>query len=574
VIVTKKKHKPDLEGAANPVADPRIAAEVRRFAAEQEAAMGPTELQAVAEARQKRMNKQRRAQERKGKRKKSSEADTEQPEMRSADPRIAEEVRRFTEAQQQRIAEDDERNPVLPSLRADVNRAARIVLDRYFTKNGLRQLAYYREAWYSYYRALWSERTPDDIDQFIYSHLLHCRVVDADGEIQPFNPTSGAVREIMYQIKGMVGIPSHYRVPCEFRDGKWVEVDARGKLVCRGVLVDMKTGRTYSNHSMFIPNGATWEHDAAAKDCPLWMTFLHQLFGDKADEIAMLQEFFGYTLAGDTWAQKGLIIVGPKRAGKGTIGHVLSNLLGKSMVATPALHAIGTRFGLENLIDKRLCLVSDARLSSRQDIFAVIETLLRIIGGDDVSVDRKNKSMRDVNLGTRIMLLSNEMPHLPDNSDAIHHRFMILQLEKSFLGHEDVHLLDKLQSELPAIANWAIEGYRRLVGKQANDFKFTEPQSSRDARDEWRVETNPLKQFVVGYCEVRPELVADPSAITEKYNIWREKNGMAASVASNHVSKELKAMLEDGFQSRWVGSKRCWKGIKLSKRGKKLKRPF
>lgn len=571
-MTAKKKRQPDLEGASHPNWTPEMLEETRRLLAEEEAAMGPTEREARAAAERKRLNKQRRAEQRKKDRKKSDEAANEQPTMAAADPVVAEAVRRFTEGQQQRIAEDEERNPVLPSLRADVNRAAEILLDRYFTKNGLRQLAYYRETWYSYYRELWGERTPDDINQFFYERLLNCRQVDAEGEIQPFNPTRHAVSEIMYQIQGMVGIPSHYRVPCERRDGKWVEVDARGKMVCRGVLVDMKTGRTYSNHSMFIPNGADWRYDAAAKDCPLWMNFLHQLLGDKADEIAMLQEFFGYVLAGDTWAQKGLIVVGPPRGGKGVLGHVLENLLGKSMVASPALHAIGTRFGLENLIDKRLCLVSDARLSNRQDIFAVIETLLRIIGEDNVSVDRKNKGMLDLKLGTRVMLLSNEMPHLPDNSDAIHHRFMILQLQESFLGREDVHLLDKLLEELPAIANWAIAGYRRLIGD--NKFKFTEPQSSHDARDDWRMETNPLEEFVKGYCEVRSGLVAVPAALTEKYNIWREKNGMGGKVASNSLSKQLKTMLGKGFERRSAGKDRCWKGIKLSKRGKKLQRPF
>lgn len=572
-----RKRKPDLEGAANPTADPRIAEEARRLLTEEEAGMTETEVRARAEAKRKRLDKEHRAQQRK---KKSNAADggveerIETPAMPSADPRIAEEVRRFMDGQQQRIAEDNERNPVLPSLRKNPSGAAEIVLDHFFSADKeikpVRLLIYYRENWYQYENRRWALVTKDDVESALYKCLLNCRQVDAEGEIHPFVTSQPNVNTIYFQIAKNELIKSGLSVPC-VRDveGKWREVDGRGLMVCRGEIVDLLTGKSKSNLYTFVPNGADWCYDPKAEDCPVWKEFLCQLFGDKADEIAMLQEFAGYLLSGDTWAQKGLIVVGPPRAGKGVIGNVLTQLLGESMVSSPALHAIGTRFGLESMIDKRLCLISDARLSNRQDIFAVIETLLRIIGEDSVSVDRKNKNALNLKLGVRVLMLSNEMPHLPDNSTAINNRFLIIKLRESFLGREDVHLLDKLLEELPAIANWAVAGYRRLM----KAHKFSEPQSSRDERNEWRVETNPLEEFVKGYCEERPGHVTDPAAFSEKYNIWREKNGMPAPVASNSLSKALKAMLGDGFESRWVGNKRCWKGIKLNARGKKLKRP-
>lgn len=468
---------------------------------------------------------------------------TDTPSSPEMTPEMLEEARRLLEAETEAMAEADERNPVLPSLKANPHGAALILLDRYFTKNHLRQLAYYRENWYSYYDRIWSQRHSDDICNFLYHRALNCRQVDAEGDVQPFVTSRANVSEIQFQMQGLVGIPSQYRAPCEFKNGKWREVDARGKLVCRGMLVDMKTGKTYSNHSLFIPNGADWEYDAELKDCPLWDKFLHELLGDKADEIAMLQEWFGYVLSGDTWAQKGLIIVGPPRAGKGVIGHVLSHLLGKSMVSSPALHAIGTRFGLEDLIDKRMCLISDARLSNRQDIFAVIETLLRIIGGDAVSVDRKNKSALNLDLDARIMLLSNEMPQLSDNSTAINNRFLIIKLRESFLGREDVHLLNKLLEELPAIANWAIAGYQRLL----ESHRFTEPESSKKARNEWYEENNPLAQFVEDCCRVGVGQQAEMTTLYNAYKTWCEERGHPF-MAANAMSRRLSAMLGDHIE--------------------------
>lgn len=435
------------------------------------------------------------------------------------------------------------------------------MLERYFTKNGLPQIAYYRETWYSYYKRLWSQRTEDDIDQFIHDKLLLCRQVDAEGELMDFVASRANVSEIVYQIQKLVSIPSHYRSPCCKTPEGWKEIDARGKLVCRGQIVDMLTGSIYSNHDLFIPNGAEWSFDAAKQDCPVWMEFLRQIFGNKQDEVAMLQEWFGYVLSGDTWAQKGLIIVGPPRAGKGIIGHVLSNLLGKSMVSSPALHAIGSRFGLEDLIEKRMCLISDARLSSRQDIYAVIETLLRIIGGDAVSVDRKNKSALNLDLDVRIMLLSNEMPQLPDNSTAINNRFLIIQLEESFLGREDVKLLDKLLLELPAIANWAVEGYRRLIA----NYRFTEPQSSHEARMEWYEEGNPLAQFIEDRCRVEPSAMIEMTELFQAYKEWCEERGNPP-MAANALSKRLSAMLGKRIKRTKANGVRVVNGIGLAAR--------
>jgi len=565
-----KKREPDLEGAARPTDDPRVATDTRRIMAEQEAAMGPTERQARAEAERERARKQRRAQERKDKRKKADNASTEQPELRTADPaadpRIAEEVRRFTEAQQQRIAEDNERNPVLPSLRTNPFGAAQIVLDRWFTKDGVRLLIYYREDWYQYKNQRWVLVSKKDVESALFKRLLDCRQMDAEGELHDFVTSPGNVQTIYFQIEPNETIPSDLKPPCvRESDGSWREVDGRGLMVCRGQLVDMLTGKSRPTLYMFLPNGADWCHDPNALNPERWHQFLEELFGKKADEIELLQEWLGYTLAGDTWAQKGLIIVGPKRAGKGTIGEVLRRLLGKSMVSSPAINAIGERFGLQDSINKRLLLVSDARLSSKKDTMAVIENLLRIIGNDPVMVDRKGKEPITDQLGVRVMLLTNSLPQFADSSDAITSRFLILKLSRSFFGEEEHDLLDKLTAELPGIALWAMEGYRRLRERG----RFDEPESSRQARQDWYETGSPLAEFVKDYCvEGASEKVA-PTYFTEKYNIWRQQRNMTV-IAANKLITELQGMYGEGVRRGHDGKNRCWWGIDLNDDGKKL----
>ena len=475
------------------------------------------------------------------------------------DDDIREEARRLLAAEQQAMADADERNPVLPGMARNSLGATQIVLDRFFTKDGLRQIAYWRESWYSYYQELWSERTEDDVSKFIHNRLTECRTVDAEGNVIDFNCAQKNVNEMKFQMQQLTGIPSHIAAPAAYVNGKWVEKDASGKIVCRGQIVDMLTGKVESNHHMFIPNGAEWKWDKKAPEPEVWLNFLAELFNGSTNEVELLQEWMGYVLSGDTWAHKGMIIVGPPRAGKGTIGHVLAKLLGKSMVASPTLHSLGKDFGLQPLLDKRLCLVSDARLSNKADVMAVIETILRITGGDSVDVNRKHKGSLMTTLGARVMMLSNEMPQLYDSSNAINTRFLILQLSNSFLGKENTKLSSQLEPELPGIAKWCVEGYKRLMERG----KFLEPESSNDARQEWYEENNPLAQFVEDRCVVGADEKAEMTHMYEVYKTWSEARGFPV-MASNQLSRRLSAQLMGKVRKGKSGSTRYMYGLSVS----------
>src|SRR5262249_45815776 len=135
-----------------------------------------------------------------------------------------------------------------------------------------------------------------------------------------------------------------------------------------------------------------------------WERFLGELWPGDDNAIASLQEVFGYLLAGDTSQQKAFMIVGPKRAGKGTIGRVLTGLLGPHNVAAPTLASLATNFGLSPLIGKPLAVISDARLSTRADSKIVVERLLSISGEDSLTVDRKYKDPWTGRLPTRFVI--------------------------------------------------------------------------------------------------------------------------------------------------------------------------
>jgi putative DNA primase/helicase len=109
---------------------------------------------------------------------------------------------------------------------------------------------------------------------------------------------------------------------------------------------------------------------------------------------------------------------------------------------------------LAPLIGKTLAVFSDTRVTINGK--KLVETLLSITGEDTVPVNRKYREVVSVRLAVRFMIMSNELPVLPDNSVAIASRVIALFTPNSWLGREDPGLGDVLRKELPAILIWAL----------------------------------------------------------------------------------------------------------------------
>jgi putative DNA primase/helicase len=252
-----------------------------------------------------------------------------------------------------------------------------------------------------------------------------------------------------------------------------------------------------------------------------WFNFLDQIFEDDNEAKQLLQEWFGYLLSADTSQQKIMLIVGPKRSGKGTTGRIHKALLGQDSVAGPTMSSLGELFGLEPLITKTSAIISDARIGKRSDKSVITERLLSISGEDTLEVHRKYNKAWEGTLPTRITILTNPLPSLNDESGALAGRFIILVMTKSFFGREDTSLTTKLSTELPGILNWSIEGYRRL---QRRGY-FVQPQSSLDAAEEIEMLAAPVKAFVRDCCEVGPGLWQSTDDLWAEWKRWSEDQG-------------------------------------------------
>jgi P4 family phage/plasmid primase-like protien len=239
-----------------------------------------------------------------------------------------------------------------------------------------------------------------------------------------------------------------------------------------------------------------------AASCPRWESFLGSALGD--DQAALLAEWFGYVVSGDTGQQKFALCVGPPQAGKGTVAEVLSDLIGRANSTGFDLRSLVSRFGPSSLVGRSLAVVGEVELSGVRERSAILEKLKSITGEDQVSVEYKGeKHFPSVVLPTRFHVLSNTMPSFADPSAAIGRRMLIFRFDHSVPEAErDVELKSKLRAELPGIAVWALAGLRRLRGRG----RFGTTDRMEGELSKVRRTSSPVRAFLSDCCRVHRTL--------------------------------------------------------------------
>lgn len=350
---------------------------------------------------------------------------------------------------------------------------------------------------------------------------LKCIVDKKTGEmiLADFDANPGTVKQAFETICNHVYLDATTPTP-SWLSGKEL-APADEMLPCRSKLLHLPTGREYPGTPRFFSiNALDYDPDPAATMPETWFRFLDQLFDEDEASVQLLQEWMGYCLVGDTTQQKMLLMVGPRRSGKGTIGRVIARLIGTGNVCGPTTSGLASNFGLQPLIGKSLAIVSDARFSG-DSIQTVIERLLCISGEDALTIDRKHKTPVTMKLPTRFMFMTNELPRLSDASGALAGRFLILQMTKTFYGEEDKGLTDKLLDDLPGILNWAIEGWKRLRERG----HFIQPPAAEDAMRELEDLSSPVGAFVRERCELIPGARMYVDAMYAAYKTYIEGEG-------------------------------------------------
>jgi putative DNA primase/helicase len=422
---------------------------------------------------------------------------------------------------------------------ADSPGAARFIVDGLYTSPHGRVLHYWQSEFHWWCRSHYIVLPLADVRELLYSA----------GQVLSEKPiTKRRVDDVLDALKAAVNL-SHRVVPSApaWIDPRAGDPDPRAVIPARNGLVEVSTGALLdATPRMFVPYALPFDYSPEAPPPVQWFAFLASVWGADTHSVEALQEWLGYLLTADTTQQKALMLVGPRRSGKGTIGRVIVQLLGERNVASPTLASLGTNFGLEPLIGKTAALMSDARLGARADIAAIAENLLRLTGEDSISVDRKFREAYTAKLLARVVVLTNELPTFRDAAAALPSRFIVLRTAESFYGRED-HALDaKLAAELPGILVWALDGLRRLRKRG----RFLQPAAGAALVQQMEDLSSPIGTFLREECIFEPSGQVPISKLYEAWRDWCKDHGRDQPGTEQTFGRDLSAAAPSVGQSR------------------------
>lgn len=210
--------------------------------------------------------------------------------------------------------------------------------------------------------------------------------------------------------------------------------------------------------------------------------------------------------------------------GKGTIGQLIKNLLGKGNYSSLSVADFNHEFLKETLLG------AGANIADENDVDVFIDSIKDYkasVTGDDINVNRKyEKPLRIQFLGTNIQMM-NGLPKTKDKSDSFYRRLILVPFLKSFTNNGERKYIKDDYIHRTAVLQYVL--YKAL---QMDFDEYIMPASSAMLMESYKEKNNSVLEF---WNELQDEFVWDLLPTQFLYDLfvkWSEKNNPSGSVMS------------------------------------------
>lgn len=299
-------------------------------------------------------------------------------------------------------------------------------------------------------------------------------------------------------------------------------------------------------------------------DCPRFRSFLEEVVQTGADR-KKLQEYAGYVLY--HWGlpfHKTLFLVGPTASGKSTFLDTVRSLLGSGAVAslTPQ-QMTAERFAGAQLYGAMANIRNDIPVETVDNAGQFKE----IAAGDELKAEEKFKDPFKFEPHAKHLFAANQLPEIDTDDQAFYRRILLCAFPETVPRDErDRRLDDKLQSELPGILNWALEGLQRLLTQN----KFTADRIPGQTQDTWEKWANSISRFAkIGLEDADGDCVPKSDAYSAYVN-YCETESIPLETQHKFTRKLKSQGIKDGRKRVKGKQKRVFLNVRLTDRGRDL----
>jgi len=307
---------------------------------------------------------------------------------------------------------------------------------------------------------------------------------------------------------------------------------------CMGETYDLRTGQhgpSVPEHRHLKTTGFKPEEGIPYN----FVKFLSEItLGDK-DLSAWIMRWFGYCLTGDTRAAYFVNFHGGGRNGKGTLLHLMRQIMGgygreidEDIIIkeknSNIKHAMADLYGI------RSGFASDVSSGVLN-----IKALKTITGGDEVVGEKKYKDAFTFRPIVKLTFSSNPILRLPESSQAIKSRLRYIPFKAKFAGREDRGLEDRLLKEAPQIL-WHLIQEAKVYIVNANTCGFPPCKTIDSATENYIKSEDAIAQFLDECTTDSEHNTVLTSALYNKYTEWsaaRKEKAMSSNLFGRKVSE-------------------------------------
>lgn len=337
----------------------------------------------------------------------------------------------------------------------------------------------------------------------------------------------------------------------------------------------------------YITRHLSVDYSPKAK-CPEWLSMLGRIFEDYSDRdraqiVKFLQEWFGVSIIGGAKVlnnrnlRKGVFLKGPKGGGKSTISAVMRHMLGgPERCAALSIDTAKGDFGLAPLIGKA-ALISDDGID--QTTKAPANFLKKIVTGESITVNRKNKEHIEFSFNGPVLFTTNHLPKLNDVGDATYDRYVVIEVTRTFNAKDAKKTLGAYASglellegeeEFPGILNWVLDGYDAAIERG----RLLVPKVARSAQEAFRRSNDVIFDFLRECCDF-DENVSNVcslvSGVASDYALSAHGVRIGAKSAGNSLMETVRNVFPNVKLAQvsygTLGQERSYVGLKLNDRG-------
>lgn len=393
-------------------------------------------------------------------------------------------------------------------------------------------------------------------------HRLAKQLHDAAGENEKQLEWAKTVRSYGTRCLNRASIQNMLELAKPMLQVKLSELNANPMLlgVANGT-IDLSNGRFLAarrGHLLTSASPAVYDPTAT---CPRWEQFIHEITCGDTELAAFLQRCVGYWITGRTDEQLLFFLHGGGCNGKSTFMSVIQQLLGEYSRQINSNVLLFNRNGsngpnpsLTKLVDARLVVANELPEGARMD-----ENLVKAMTGDDIIVARAPYAKTEMEFLPHfsLVMVGNHKPVIRDTSPGMWRRMMMLPFNAAFTADQlDPYLMQKLQAELPAILNWAIEGTQMWL---AHGLKRSTPAILKADVESYRAESDLVGCFLEECTSPATNCKCSMDEIYTAFSRWAQQNG--EWTMSKIILK--KKLVDKGYETTRYKNKATIIGLEL-----------